>query len=127
MKLKLLFIASLVLLGLLTAAAAFHPFTSVVKYSTVQRSQLLKMGDDWVIQMSLINKEDADASYTIHVKVDGTDYPEQPVLLPSERTYSYIHHIARKDVREGIVNIRVFRNGIETPVYEMNYFLRETR
>ena len=122
-KLKLIYIASLVILGVLTVFTVFQPMATGGDYSEVQRAQLLEREDQWIIEFDIINQEGKDTSYTIKVLTDGKLYIES-VLIRDGGIFTYIHHFYPDRLTNNEVNFAVYKEGESTPVEQATYFLR---
>jgi len=122
-RFKIIYILSLVILGLLIAFAVFRPMTVGEEYSEVQRAQLLEREDQWIIELDLINHEGRDQNYTVTMVVDGEQY-NTSVLIPSGRMFTYIHHIYSDSVTEGDVRFAIYKEGEATPFEESTYYLK---
>ena len=123
LKLKLIYIASLVILGALTAFTVFKPMATDERHSEVQRAQLLEREDQWIIEFDIINQEGEDMSYTIKVLADGKLYTES-VLIRDGGMFTYIHHFYPDRLTKNEVNFAVYKEGESTPVEQATYFLR---
>ena len=121
-RLKIVYILSLVVLGVIIASAVLQPMMAGEGRSEVQREQLLKIEDQWIIQFDLVNNEGKDQDYTINVVVDGKQSNES-VLIPSGRVFTYIHHIYRDGLTNGHVGFAVYKAGEATPVEQATYYL----
>ncbi len=122
-KLRIAYIASLVILGLLIAFAVFRPMVVGGEYSTVQRAQFLESKDQWIIQFDLINHEGRDQNYTITVVVDGKQH-NQSILIRDGRMFTYIHHFYRDRVTEDNIRFAIYKEGAATPFEEITYYLK---
>ncbi len=123
MKFKLIYIASLVILGALTAFTVFQPMATSGEYSEVQRAQLLEREGQWIIEFDIINREGEDMSYTIKVLADGKIYTEG-VLIREGGIFTYIHHFYPDRLTNNEVSFAVYKEGESTPVEQVTYFLR---
>ncbi len=56
-RLRAIYIAALVVLGVLLAFTVFKPMAMGEKYRQVQREQLLQTENEWIIQFDIINRE----------------------------------------------------------------------
>lgn len=120
---KIIYIASLVILGVLIAFTVFRPMATGSAYSEVQRVQLLEAENQWIIQFNLINHEGRDQNYTITVVVDGKQYNES-VLIHDGRIFTYIHHFYRDRLTNNEVKFTVYKEGEATPLEEVTYYLQ---
>jgi len=122
-KLRLIYIASLVILVVLIAFTVFRPMATSGEYSEVQRAQLLEREDQWIIEFDIINREEKDMSYTIKVAADGEQYTES-VLIRGGGTFTYIHHFYLDRLTNNEVSFAVYKEGESTPIEQATYFLR---
>ena len=70
-RLRILYIISMVILGLLLVFTVFRPMVTGGEYSEVQGMYLLEKADEWIIELHLLNHEGQDTNYTVDVLVDG--------------------------------------------------------
>ena len=122
-KLGIIYIISLVILGVLIASTVFRPMATDEEYSEVQRAQLLEREDQWIIEFDIINREEEDTSYTIKVLTDGKLYTES-VLIRVGGMFTYIHHFYPDRLINNEVSFAVYKKGEATPVEQATYFLR---
>ena len=122
-KFKLIYIASLVILGVLIVSTVFQPMVTGEEYSEVQRAQLLEREDQWIIEFDIINLEEKDMNYTIKVLADEKLYTER-VLIRTDGMFTYIHHFYPDRLTKNEVSFAVYKEGESTPVEQATYFLR---
>ena len=122
-KLRIIFIASLVMLGVLIVFTVFRPMAGGEQYSEVQRAQLLEREDQWIIEFDIINREGKDMSYTIKVVSDGKSYTES-VLVRDGGMFTYIHHFYPERLTKKEVSFAVYREGESTPIEQATYYLK---
>ena len=122
-KLRIIYIASLIILGVLIAVTVFQPMAVGGEYSEVQREQLLQTEDEWIIRFDIINHEGIDQEYTITVVIDGKPY-SQKVLVRDDKMFTYIRHIRCDRITEGIVSFTICKEGEETPFEQTTYYLK---
>jgi len=122
-KARIIYIASLIVLGVLIVFTVFKPMTVGEGYSEVQREQLLETGDQYIIQFDIINHEGKAQNYTITVVVDGKPY-SQEILICDDRKFSYIQHVYHDRITEGIVCFTICKDGEETPFEKATYYLK---
>lgn len=121
-KLRILYIVSLVILGLLVVFTAFRPIVSSRKYSEVSGESIIQAKDEWIIQFDIINREGRDTSYTMNVSVAGEQFSEQ-FMIQNGGVYTYIHHVLRRTVGIGEVTIAIYKEGEDTPFEQGTYHL----
>jgi len=122
-RLKIIYIVSLVILGVLVAFTIFQPMGGGGKYSEVQREQLLQARNQWIIEFDIINNEGRDQKYHITVEVDGKQHNDS-VLINRSRMFTYIYHIYPDMITEGSVNVAIYKEGEETPFEQTTYYLK---
>ena len=122
-RLRVVYIASLVVLAVLIITTVFRPMATIGEYSETQRAQLLQTEDEWIIQFDLINHEGKEQKYTITALVDGKQYTEDVSLLDS-RIFTYIHRIHRDTARNGNVTFTIYKNGETDPFKQVTYYLK---
>ena len=122
-KLRIIYIVSLVILGVLVAFTVFRPMATGEEYSEVQRAQLLQREDQWIIEFDILNREGKDTSYTIRVLADGKQYTES-VLVRDGGAFTYIHHFYPERLTKREVSFAVYKEGESTPIEQATYFLK---
>jgi len=122
-KLRIIYIVSLVILGVLVAFTVFRPMATGEEYSEVQRAQLLEREDQWIIEFDIINREGKDMSYTIKVVSDGKSYTES-ILVRDGGMFTYIHHFYPERLTKKEVSFAVYREGESTPIEQATYYLK---
>ena len=122
-KLRIIYIVSLVILGVLVAFTVFRPMATGEEYSEVQRAQLLEREDQWIIEFDIINREGKDMSYTIRVLTNGKQYTES-VLIKDGRMFTYIHHFYPERLTKKEASFAVYREGESTPIEQATYYLK---
>lgn len=123
MKLRIIYIGSLLLLGTLIAFTVFQPMTGGEQCSEVQRAQLLEREDQWIIEFDIINQEGEDTGYTIEVITDGERYTES-VLIRDGGVFTYIHHFYPERLTQNEVSFAVYKGGESTPIEKATYYLK---
>ena len=125
-KLRILYILSLVILGVLIGFTVFKPVVTGGEYSEVQRESLLETGEGWVIQFDLINYEGKDLRYTIGVSVnEGKPYRES-ILLRDGRTFTFIRRVNSYELSgdKDKVTFAIYKEGEDIPFEQATYYLR---
>jgi len=122
-KLRIIYIASLVILGVLIAFTIFRPMVAGEKYSEVQKEQLLEREGEWIIQFVIINHEGRDQKYTINVLVSEKSYTDT-MLIPDGAKSSYTFHIRHNTITDGDVSFAIYKEGEATPFEQITYYLK---
>ncbi len=74
------------------------------------------------MQCDIINDEEKDIEYIIHVTVDDATYKDSTVVKPG-KTYTYIHHIYPQQLDEGKVTFALYEGGKAEPVEQATYYI----
>ena len=119
---RFVYLASLVILGLLITVTIFQPMATGSEYSQVQRAHFLERDDQWIIELDIINREGKDMSYTIEVLADGEPYTES-VLIRGRGMFTYIHHFYPDRLTSNEVSFAVYKEGESAPVEQATYYL----
>ena len=122
-KLRITYILSLALLGVLAGLAVIRPFVTGTDYSAVGRESVLQEEDEWIIQFDMINQQDKDMNYNLVWTNGGETYTER-VLVTKGRVYSHIHHIYQDTLKTGKVNLTIYEEGETTPFEQLTYYLK---
>ena len=123
-KLRIIFVASLLILGVLLAFTLFRPITVGQKFETLIRESIIQGEDKWIIQINLINKEGEVTDYTVEWSTGGETYYSEKVSIKNGRTFTNIHHVYPKTVKEGEVQLTIYKEGEPTPFEQSTYYVR---
>lgn len=122
-KLIIIYIASLVILGVLITLAVFQPMVTDEDHSEALQAHLLEREDRWVIELHISNHEAQDTTYTINVLVDGELCTESFRLRP-EGLGKCSYHISRDNLGQAtLVSIAIHKDGEATPFEQVTYHL----
>ena len=123
-KLKLVYIVSLVVLGILLVSV-FRPAIGGGEYSEVQRESLLEMEGGWVIQFDIINNEGGEQDYTISTWINDGEAYKEDFRLKDGRMFTFIRriHCSELEGEEGKVHFAVYKKGEPEPFEEATYYL----
>ncbi|MBA7681079.1 hypothetical protein ES703_89407 [subsurface metagenome] len=122
-RLRIILVASLVILGVLVVFTVFRPMVSGEKYSKVSRESVIQREDEWIIQYSIVNREGKDMNYIINWSAGGETYSER-VLLKDGGIFTYIQHVYPETVKEGKAHLSIHKGGEATPFEESTYYIR---
>ncbi len=122
-KLRIIYIVSLMILAVLIGFTVFRPMATGGAYTEVQKEQLLETESEWIIQFDIINHEGRDQNYTINVLVGEKAYTDS-VLIRDGAKFSYIHHIPRHIITDGVVSLTIYKEGEATPFEQATYHLK---
>ncbi len=123
-KLRIFYIFSLVILGVLVAVTVFHPTASGATYSQVQGEQLLEKDDQWIIEFHILNNEGQDTNYKINVLADGDNLSTDAITIRSGRVFKYIVHIYKDNLDKGEVSLVIYKGNETTPFEYITYYLK---
>lgn len=119
--LRLLYAASLVLLGVLLTLTVLRPAVGPA-LSEVQRVQLLERPDQWIVEFSIIHREEGNTGYTIEVLENGRR-STQNIVLQEGQAFTYIYHIYRDDPETVQASFTLYRDGEAQPIEHLTYYL----
>jgi len=122
-RLRIFYIASMVLLGVLIAFVIFRPMAAGEEYSEVSREHLLHKDSMYVVEFDIVNQEGEPRSYTINVVIDDYQYSEE-ILIPDGGVYTYMHDVYPDRLTEGNISFAIYKEGESTPFEEITYYLR---
>ena len=122
-KFSIIFIVSLVILGGLLVFTVFRPMAAGEKFSALTRESIIQAEDEWIIQVSIINREGLAASYIIEWSTGGELYSRQVVRIENGRTFTNMHHVYPDTVKEGKIQLTIYREGETTPFEESTYYI----
>ena len=123
-KLRIFYIFSLVILGVLVAVTVFQPTASGATYSRVQGEQLLEKDDQWIIEFHILNNEGQDTNYKINVLADGDNLSTDAITIRSGRVFKYIVHIYKDNLDKGEVSLVIYKGSETTPFEYITYYLK---
>ena len=92
------------------------------RYTESQRAQIIAGENEWILQYTIINTEERDIEYNIHITVDDAVYKDSTVVGPG-KTYTYIHHIYPQQLEEGEVTFALYEEGKAEPIEQVTYHI----
>ena|SRR3972149_879424 len=122
-RLRIIYILSLALLGVLAGLAVARPFVTGRDYSAVGRESVLQEEGEWIVQFDIINHQNKDMNYNL-VWTNGGETYSEGVLVAKGRVYSHIHHIYQDTLKTGKVNLTIYEEGETTPFEQLTYYLK---
>ena len=123
-KLRIIFVASLLILGVLLAFTLFRPIVSGQEFETLTRESVIQEEDEWIIQINIINKEGEVTDYTIEWSTGGEIYNSKSVSIKNGRTFTNIHHVYPETVKEGEIQLTIYKEGEPAPFEQSTYYVR---
>ena len=122
-KTRVVYVVSLLALGVLLVLTVFKPMAAGDAYTQVQAVQLLEREDEWVVELNIANQEGQDMEYSIEA-VGGGGSHSQDVTVGAGRVFKFIYHIRKDQVHEEEVSFAIYRKGEDTPLERVTYYLR---
>ena len=122
-KIRIVYIISIVMLGVLLTFTVLRPMVSREKYSEVSRKSVIQSEDEWIIEVDIINSEGKDTDYIINWSVGGETYSER-VSIKDGQVFTHIHHFYPETVKEGKVHLTIHKEDEATPFEEGTYYIR---
>ncbi|MFC1994623.1 hypothetical protein ACFLVD_00570 [Chloroflexota bacterium] len=122
-KHRLVFVFSLLILGVLLASTVYL-VPQREKFTEVLRGQLLHDEGEWILELDIVNLEGKDTTYTVTVMLDGKEYGDK-VLIADGHSFTYMHHISPERMTQGEVSFSVYKEGEVVPFEQATYFVRE--
>ena len=72
---------------------------------------------------SIINKEGKDTTYILNLSSGGESHTRK-ALVRDGRIYRHIFHVYPETVKEGKVNLAIYKEGDATPLEKTTYYIR---
>jgi uncharacterized membrane protein YcgQ (UPF0703/DUF1980 family) len=122
--LHLFYIFSLVILAICLIMSFFRPFQKVHEPDAIQKMQLLRSSDAWIIQLQLANHEPQDVSYRVQTTIGQNTY-HGSVTIKKDGVYIYNQPIKIEPADTGKVlkvQVNIYTDA-QTPVESMTYYL----
>lgn len=124
LKLRIVYILSLVIVGVLAVLVFFLPMSGgAQEYSEVQREGLLQTENGWILQFDIVNHEGENRSYTIDVSIDGTP-STLSVFIPEGKAFTYVKQVNQDMVTHGVVNFAIHKEDDDTYLKKATYYLK---
>ncbi len=123
LRLRVIFIASLIILIVLLIFTVFRPMVLGKKFSEVVRESIIQREDEWIIQFGIINREGEDTSYTITWSTGGEIYNSNTVSIKNGRIFTNIHHVYPHTVKEGRVKLEIYKEGEPALFEQATYYV----
>ena len=121
-KFRIVYIVSLLILGMLVVFTIFRPMATGEQYSEVARESLLQTENEYIIQFDIINHEGKETDYTITALIDGEQYTHA-VSIKDGRKFTYIHHIYPDQLTEDDVSFTIYKEGEDSPFEQITYYI----
>ena len=121
-RLKILFVISVVILGVLIGSVMLSPITTATRYSEVQQEQLLKSDTEWIIEFKILNHEGEQRKFVITALVDGKSHAEE-IIVGDGRKFTYIYHLYPERLTNRVATFAIYKEGEETPFEQITYHI----
>jgi hypothetical protein len=121
-RLKVVFVISVVILGVLIGSVMLSPVTARVKYSEIQQEQLLKTDTEWIVEFKILNHEGDKKKYTITQLADGKSDKTEVTILEG-RKFTYIYHVYPEQLADKVVTFAIYKEGEPTPFEQITYHI----
>ena len=121
-KLKISYIVSLVIVGVLLALILSRSLSTGVKYSEVSRQNLLKTENEHIVQLDITNHEGKETNYTIQALIDG-EQRNHPVSIADGQKFTYIYHVYTDQLAERNVTFTIYKEGQDSPFEQITYYI----
>ena|SRR3990172_1755962 len=122
-KLRIFYVLSIGILGVLAGLAIFRPLVSGQEFSAIARESVLEEDDQWIIQFDIINREETDMNYRM-VWTSGEETYTETVTVSTGKIYSHIRHIYKGALPEVSVNMTLFKESDPAPFEQVTYHLK---
>ncbi|MFC1873365.1 hypothetical protein ACFLW3_00940 [Chloroflexota bacterium] len=122
-KLRIIYIVSLAILGILVALTVFRPMVSEEELSAVTWGSVISAEDRWIIEFEIFNQEGKEMSYII-IWSSGEDTYSERVSIKDRRTFTCIHDVYPAMVKEGKVNLIICKEGEATSFEQATYYIQ---
>lgn len=123
MKLRITYIASLIILVVLVALAMVRPAAAGNNYSEVSREHLIQVDNGYIIKFDIINHEGGDMQYNIRVTLDGYQY-NHDITVKDGRIFTYSNTVSRERLGSGDINFAIYKMDEASPFEKITYHLK---
>ena len=118
-KLRLVFILSIIVLaGVFIATFSFIPASGIPDES--KRIQIIEGENEWILQYDIFNYQVRDIAYTVQVTANDITYNDS-TIVESGKKYTYIQHLSRNQLGEGVVTLIVYEDSRQEPIEQVTY------
>lgn len=121
--LKLSLLLAFVSLAVLLVFTIKFPDASDGSDAEVQRSELLRSGDEWIVQLTIANPEHSARGYVIQVNGASNNY-EEKVTVPGGESFIFVYHARPETEGDGKTEFVVYRDGVSMPLDHQIYYLK---
>jgi len=119
-RLRIILIASFVILGVLLVFTLFRPVASETTQLT--RESTILTGDEWITQFDIMNHEGRDITYIINWS-SGESRLTQIVSVLDGEVHRHVYHAYPETVTDGKVHLTIYKEGEATPFEDTTYYI----
>lgn len=121
-KVKILYVASLVTLGIMMAFMLLRPLSTEVEYSEVSRIEFIRSEDECILEIDILNHEGRDQNYVVNTLFDDKQYSER-IMISDGKIHTYICYIYPDQVIDAKFVCSICKEGENSPIEEVAYYL----
>lgn len=121
---KIVYVFSLAALGVLLLLTVFMPLATGKEYSTVQKEQVTKTQEGWLVKFELVNAEKGLQSFTIQEILGDRETYRGAVTIPGGGAYTFINRVYAKDATGGKVTYNIYKKSETEPFERLTYHLK---
>ena len=122
-KFRVVYIVSLLILGVLLFFTVFKPMVKGSEYSEVARMALIQGDNEYIVEFDIINQEGETRKYYINALIDGK-IDSRNCTIRDGAAGTYIYHIYPEKINDKRVTFTICREGENEPFEELTYYLR---
>lgn len=122
-KVKILYVASLVTLGIMMAFMLLTPLSTEVEYSEVSRIEFIRSEDECILEIDILNHEGRDQNYVVNTLFNDKQYSER-ITIPDGKIHTYICYIYPDQVIDAKFVCSIRKEGETSPIEVVTYYLR---
>ena len=119
-RLKVIYIASFLVLAVLLVFFVVRPLMTGGEYSEVSEESVVRGEYEWVIQFDIMNREGRDMDYVVTWSSGEYMYSED-VSIKDGGIFTYRQHVYPHTVKEGRVTRSIYRQGESAPFEQTSY------
>ncbi len=121
-KLRVVYIVSLLILGVLLFFTVLKPLVKGSEYSEVARMALIQGNNEYIVEFDIINREGETKKYYINALIDG-EIDSRNCTIQDGSTSHYIYHLYPEKINDKRVTFTIYKEGEDTPFEELTYYI----
>ena len=122
-RLKIAYIVSLAILGILVVMVISDPIRKTEPYSEVLREGMIQTEEAYIVEFEIQNSERKEQCYIISVSCGSYQY-SQRIVIEDSKSFTYVHHLYRDRTTGNCATFTICREGETTPFEETTYYLK---